>query len=152
VQPDVESREAWQTIDPGSSLSVYVACGAPAITNIQLANANGTMMAVVSEWSGIATSGCFDTKQISSPCPTAPASWMTGTTNVVAQNRELMLVTGTAGATDAGWTAQAPFHSIVDVFIAYEAVDQPPLPYVAVGTVARWNSNCFTDILAFKAQ
>lgn len=161
--PTSTPAATWQQIDPGTTLGVYVACNAPAITSITVANGATDMNAVVTEWSGvIASASCLDTKNISQPCPTAPAAWDTQpTVQPVSQNRETIIAVGHAGGANAGWTVDAPYqiatnatgvNAGVNVLVAYQEVDAAPMAYAATGTVNQWSVACFTDVFAFRAQ
>jgi hypothetical protein len=161
--PSSTPPATWQQIDPGTTLGVYVACNAPAITQINVVNKGQDLNAVVTEWSGaIASAACFDTSRISTPCPTAPAAWNTlSTAQPVSQNRELIVAVGHAGAQNAGWTVDPPYqiaanalgvNAGVNVLVAYQEVDATPMAYSATGTVNQWATACFTDVFAFRAQ
>ncbi len=152
----------WQQIDPGTTLGVYIACNAPAITSISISNGADDMQFVATEWSGVVAANCFDTSHISQPCPTAPAEWNTQPTNQpVSQNRELIVAVGQAGAVNAGWTVDAPYaiatdakgvNAAVNVLVAYQEVDAAPMAYFATGTINQWSIACFTDVFGFRAQ
>lgn len=151
----------WQQVDPGSTLGVYVACDAPAITSINVTNGGTDMNVVVTEWSGVQSSAsCFDTKRISTACATAPTAWDTGLTPSVSQNKELLIAVGHAGAQNAGWTVDAPYEMAFDakgvnagvnVMLGYQRVVATPTTYRATGTVDSWSSACFTDLFTFRA-
>ena len=151
----------WQQVDPGTTLGVYVACDVPAITSISATNGATDMNLVVTEWSGIQSSAsCFDTKRISTACPTAPAAWDTGLTPSVSQNRELLVAVGHAGAQNAGWTIDAPYqiafdakgvNAGVNVMLGSQRVVATPTTYRATGTVNQWAAACFTDVFTFRA-
>ena len=152
----------WTNIDPGSTLGVYVACNAPAITSITISNGAQRMNMVVTEWSGVvASAGCFDQKRISTPCATAPTAWDTQLTPTVSQNRELLVAVTYADAANAGWTIDPPYqmgfnatgvNAAVNVMVGYQQVNAPPMPYSATGTVNSWQFACFSDVFTFKAQ
>jgi hypothetical protein len=160
--PTSTPAATWQQIDGGTSLGVYVACGAPAITSITLQNGAGGLTAVVTEWKGIVAANCLDKQRISNPCPTPPGTWTSLATPAVTQNRELILAAGMASAVDAGWTIDTPFVMARDakgaaaqsnVYTAYQLVDAAPTSYTATGTIQQSAGGlaCFNDVFTFKA-
>lgn len=152
---------AWNQIDGGTSLGVYVACGAPAFTSITVQNGAGHVNVLVTEWTGVVGTNCLDRSRISSPCPAPPGTWTSQATNPVTQNRELIIAVGMASAVDAGYTIDPPYvmarnatgiNSAATVYTAYQTVDAAPTTYSATGTIAQSQGGqaCFNDIFTFK--
>ena len=160
--PTSTPAATWQQIDGGTSLGVYVACGAPAITSITLQNgAGGGLTAVVTEWSGVVAANCLDQMRISNPCPTPPGSWTSLATPTVTQNRELIIAAGMASAVDAGLTIDGPFmmarnakgaNAQSNAYTAFHLVDAAPATYTATGTIQQSAGGlaCFNDVFTFK--
>lgn len=149
----------WQELDGGTTLGVYVACNAPAITSITAQNGGNAMKLHVSEWTGIADANCVDVQRISTPCNTGPSAWNTGLTPTTTVNNLLLISVALAGG--ASFTVDAPFTEALEadpgvsgivVHQTYQRVDAAPTTYAATGTVTAWNVACFTDLFAFKAQ
>jgi len=160
--PTSTPATTWTQLDGGTSLGVYVACNAPAITSITLQNGADDAMVIVSEWAGITTSNCLDVQRISSPCPgTLPGNWTSQATPVVSQNREVIIATGMASAQNGGISIDAPYqqsyytgvNSTTSMYIAHQFVDATPTTYTATGTIQQSQPGkaCFNDIFAFRA-
>jgi hypothetical protein len=160
--PTSTPSATWLQLDSGSSLGVYVVCGAPAITSITLQNAAGGLTAVVTEWRGLLPTNCSDMKRVSNPCPTPPGAWTSLATPTVSQNRELIVAAGMASATDAGLTIDPPFvmarnakgaAAQSNAYTAFYEVDAAPTTYTATGTLQQTTTGlaCFNDVFTFKA-
>jgi len=150
----------WTNIDPGTTLGVYVACNAPAITSVTASNGGTDMNLVVTEFSGVAAiASCFDVKRISTACATAPTTWNTGQTPTVTQARELLVAVGHAASPNAGWSIDPPYqiatdakgiNSTINVLVGYREVNAAPQAYAATGSITQWQIACWTDVFAFK--